>query len=237
MKVLLLENISAVAVQVFRDAGYEVESLKPALDEHELIEKVSGVSILGVRSKTRVSQAVLESASQLVTVGAFCIGVDKIDQKAANERGIAVFNDPHSNSRSVAELAMGEIILLLRRTFLASTQMHQGEWNKSAAGAHAEEESTEDRDAGGEGQYREIEWNRELIGFPRIRKQRRQGTATCKSQSDAEYSAECGEQRAFRQHSAQDANASRAKGEANRNFPLSGCRPREQHDDRVSCPA
>ena len=136
MKVLLLENISAVAVQVFRDAGYEVESLKPALDERELVEKIQGVSVLGVRSKSRVSQAVLEAASDLVAVGAFCIGVDKIDQKTANERGIAVFNDPHSNSRSVAELAMGEIILLLRRIFFASTQMHQGVWNKSAAGAH-----------------------------------------------------------------------------------------------------
>ena len=136
MKVLLLENISAVAVQVFRDARYEVESLKPALDERELIEKIRGVSVLGIRSKTHVSQAVLDAASELVVVGAFCIGVDKIDQKAANERGIAVFNDPHSNSRSVAELAIGEIILLLRRIFLASTQMHSGEWNKSAAGAH-----------------------------------------------------------------------------------------------------
>ena len=136
MKVLLLENISAVAVQVFRDAGYEVESLKPALDERELIEKIRGVSVLGVRSKSRVSQAVLEASTQLVAVGAFCIGVDKIDQKTANERGIAVFNDPHSNSRSVAELAMGEIILLLRRIFFASTQMHQGVWNKSASGAH-----------------------------------------------------------------------------------------------------
>ena len=69
-------------------------------------------------------------------MGAFCIGVDKIDQKTASEHGIAVFNDPHSNSRSVAELAMGEIIVLLRRTFFASTQMHQGVWNKSAGGAH-----------------------------------------------------------------------------------------------------
>ncbi len=136
MKVLLLENISAVAVQVFRDAGYEVESLKPALDERELLEKIRGVSVLGVRSKSRVSQAVLEEASELVAVGAFCIGVDKIDQKTANDRGIAVFNDPHSNSRSVAELALGEIILLLRRTFQASTEMHRGVWNKSAAGAH-----------------------------------------------------------------------------------------------------
>src|SRR5262252_5476684 len=155
LKVLLLENISAVAVEVFRDAGYEVESLKAALEELELIEKIRGVSILGVRSKTRVSKAVLDAAcartekspllpdagrngapAGLVAVGAFCIGVDMIDQKTASEHGIAVFNDPHSNSRSVAELALGEIILLLRRTFQASTEMHRGVWNKSAAGAH-----------------------------------------------------------------------------------------------------
>jgi len=89
-----------------------------------------------VRSKTRITPAVLAAAPKLVAVGAFCIGVDKIDQKAASERGIAVFNDPHSNSRSVAELVMGEIIMLLRRTFQASSEMHRGEWNKSAAGAH-----------------------------------------------------------------------------------------------------
>ena len=144
MKVLLLENISAIAVKVFRDAGYEVESLKSALEERELVEKIRGVSILGVRSKTRVSAAVLEAAAspgtalapKLVAVGAFCIGVEKIDRAAASERGIAVFNDPHSNSRSVAELVMGEIILLLRRTFQASMEMHRGVWNKSAAGAH-----------------------------------------------------------------------------------------------------
>jgi len=136
LKVLLLENISAVAAEVFRDAGYEVESLKPALEERELMSKIGDVSILGVRSKTRVTAAVLEAAKKLVAVGAFCIGVDKIDGKTASERGIAVFNDPHSNSRSVAELAMGEIIVLLRRVFVSSTQMHSGVWNKSAAGAH-----------------------------------------------------------------------------------------------------
>ncbi len=136
MKALLLENISAVAVQVFRDAGYEVESLKVALEERELIEKIRGASILGVRSKTRVSPDVLKAAQNLVAVGAFCIGVEKIDCAASSERGIAVFNDPHSNSRSVAELVMGEIIMLLRRTFAVSTQMHSGVWNKSAAGAH-----------------------------------------------------------------------------------------------------
>jgi D-3-phosphoglycerate dehydrogenase len=136
LKVLLLENISAVAVEGFRAAGYDVESHKAALEERELIEKVGAVSILGVRSKTRVSAAVIEAAQKLVAVGAFCIGVDKIDRAAASERGVAVFNDPHSNSRSVAELVMGEIIMLLRRTFAASTQMHSGMWNKSAAGAH-----------------------------------------------------------------------------------------------------
>jgi D-3-phosphoglycerate dehydrogenase / 2-oxoglutarate reductase len=136
LRALLLENISAVAVDGFREAGYEVESHKTALDERELVQKVSGASILGVRSKTRVTAAVLQAAPKLLAVGAFCIGVDKIDQKAASERGIAVFNDPHSNSRSVAELVMGEIIMLLRRTFQASSEMHRGVWNKSAAGAH-----------------------------------------------------------------------------------------------------
>ncbi len=136
MKVLLLENISAVAVEGFRAAGYDVEAHKAALEEGDLVEKVRAVSILGVRSKTKVSAAVIEVAQKLVAVGAFCIGVDKIDRAAASERGVAVFNDPHSNSRSVAELVMGEIIMLLRRTFAASTQMHSGLWNKSAAGAH-----------------------------------------------------------------------------------------------------
>ena len=136
MKVLLLENISAVAVEQFRAAGYEVESHKPAMEERELVGKIRDAAILGVRSKTPITKTVIESAEKLVAVGAFCIGVDKIDRAAASERGIAVFNDPHSNSRSVAELTMGEIILLLRRTFQASTEMHRGEWNKSAAGAH-----------------------------------------------------------------------------------------------------
>jgi D-3-phosphoglycerate dehydrogenase / 2-oxoglutarate reductase len=136
LKVLLFENISAAAAQAFRNAGYEVEAHGSALGERELVEKIGGVSVLGVRSKTRISAAAIEAGKKLVAVGAFCIGVDKIDRAAASERGIAVFNDPHSNSRSVAELALGEIILLLRRTFQASTEMHSGVWNKSAAGAH-----------------------------------------------------------------------------------------------------
>src|SRR4029077_17966634 len=109
---------------------------KGALDERALIEKVRGASILGARSKTCVTAAGLDAAPDLGAVGAFCIGVGKIDRAASSERGIAVFNDPHSNSRSVAELAMGEIILLMRRTFEASTQLHSGVWNKSSAGSH-----------------------------------------------------------------------------------------------------
>lgn len=136
MKVLLLENVSGVAVTQFQDAGFEVESLKGALEEKDLTEKVRGTSILGVRSKTRITAAVLEAAPDLISIGAYCIGVEKIDRTAASERGIAVFNDPHSNSRSVAELAMGEIILVMRRTFEVSTQLHGGTWNKSSAGSH-----------------------------------------------------------------------------------------------------
>jgi D-3-phosphoglycerate dehydrogenase / 2-oxoglutarate reductase len=136
LKVLLLENISGVAASQFEEAGFEVESLKGALDEAKLIQKIRGTSILGARSKTHISAAVLDASPELVAVGAFCIGVDKIDRTASSERGIAVFNDPHSNSRSVAELAMGETILLMRRTFEASTRLHGGQWNKSSAGSH-----------------------------------------------------------------------------------------------------
>ena len=136
MKVLLLENISGVAASQFEESGFQVESLEGALEEWELVERVRGTSILGVRSKTRITAAVLNAAPELVSVGAFCIGVDKIDRVASSDRGIAVFNDPHSNSRSVAELVMGEIILLMRRTFEMSSQLHRGVWNKSAAGSH-----------------------------------------------------------------------------------------------------
>jgi len=136
LKVLLLENVSGVAATQFEEAGFEVELLKGTLEEAALIAKLREISILGVRSKTQITAAVLEAAAELVAVGAFCIGVDKIDRAAASNRGIGVFNDPHSNSRSVAELAMGEIILLLRRTFELSRQLHGGAWNKSAAGSH-----------------------------------------------------------------------------------------------------
>jgi D-3-phosphoglycerate dehydrogenase len=136
LKALLLENISGVAKTTFIEAGFEVESLPSALNESQLREKLCDVSVLGIRSKTNVTNGALESARSLLAVGAFCIGVDQIDKAACNQRGIAVFNDPHSNSRSVAELALGEIIMLLRRIFAASTELHGGTWNKTASGCH-----------------------------------------------------------------------------------------------------
>ncbi|MGH9522840.1 MAG: phosphoglycerate dehydrogenase, partial [Terriglobales bacterium] len=136
MKALLLENISGVAAEQFADRGYTVESVPGALDEAALAERIKGVSLLGVRSKTPITRAVIDHATDLVAIGAFCIGVDRIDRAACGERGIAVFNDPHSNSRSVAELALGEIIMLARRVFVSSTDLHSGKWKKTSQGCH-----------------------------------------------------------------------------------------------------
>jgi len=136
LKVLLLENISGVAKSKLIEAGFEVESLSSALNESQLRDKLRDVTVLGIRSKTNITPGALESAPSLLAVGAFCIGVDQIDKAACNRQGIAVFNDPHSNSRSVAELALGEIIMLLRSTFAASTELHSGTWNKTASGCH-----------------------------------------------------------------------------------------------------
>ena len=136
MKALLLENISGLAASAFAASGLQVETVSAALDEAELIKKMHDVTVLGVRSKTKVSEAVFNAAPNLLAIGAFCIGTDKVNLAAASDRGVAVFNDPHSNSRSVAELAMGEIILVMRRIFAASTDLHQGKWRKSATGCH-----------------------------------------------------------------------------------------------------
>jgi D-3-phosphoglycerate dehydrogenase / 2-oxoglutarate reductase len=136
LKALLLENISGVAKSNFVQAGFEVETLPGALTEAELLKKLRDVAVLGLRSKTRINAAALQAAPNLLAVGAFCIGVDQIDRQACSDLGIGVFNDPHSNSRSVAELALGEIIVLVRRVFAAGMAMHSGSWNKTATGAH-----------------------------------------------------------------------------------------------------
>jgi D-3-phosphoglycerate dehydrogenase / 2-oxoglutarate reductase len=136
LRALLLENIHADAVSLLAETGAHVERLDRALDERELAQRLAGVHLLGIRSKTAVSAAVLDAAPDLLAVGAFCIGTNQIDLAAASERGIAVFNAPFSNTRSVVELALAEIIALTRRLTQKSTDMHAGVWDKSATGAH-----------------------------------------------------------------------------------------------------
>ncbi|GHA75731.1 phosphoglycerate dehydrogenase [Pontibacter akesuensis] len=135
ISVLLLENVHPQAVALFRKEGYQVETASGAMSEAELIEKIKDVSILGIRSKTQVTRKVLEHANRLMCVGAFCIGTNQIDLDACLEAGITVFNAPYSNTRSVVELALGEIIMLSRGVIDKSNKMHQGEWDKSAAGS------------------------------------------------------------------------------------------------------
>jgi D-3-phosphoglycerate dehydrogenase len=136
IRTLLLENVHETAKQSFEQEGYPVELLSTALTEDELIEKIEDVSILGIRSKTQITRRVLEHADKLFAIGAFCIGTNQIDLGACAERGVAVFNAPYSNTRSVVELAMAEIVMLFRRTFERSTKMHKGVWDKSANGSY-----------------------------------------------------------------------------------------------------
>jgi D-3-phosphoglycerate dehydrogenase len=133
IKALLLENVHDDAVQLFRSEGYEVQVMKKGLREDELCEAVKGISILGVRSKTQLSKRVLDHADRLMAIGAFCIGTNQIDLDSCTRKGICVFNAPYSNTRSVVEMALGEMIMLMRRTFDQSMKMHNGIWEKSAS--------------------------------------------------------------------------------------------------------
>ena len=132
IKILLLENVHPDAFENLSEDGFSVELVKHSLPESELIEKIKGVHVLGIRSKTQVTQKVLEAANKLLVVGAFCIGTTQIDLKAAKQNGVVVFNAPYSNTRSVVELAIGEIIMLQRSIFPRSTEIHSGQWNKTA---------------------------------------------------------------------------------------------------------
>jgi D-3-phosphoglycerate dehydrogenase len=136
VRVLLLEQIHSDAEAILRAAGFEVEAVGRALDEDELIARVGDVALLGLRSKTHITQRVLDAAPNLVAVGAFCIGTNQIDLDAASERGITVFNAPFSNTRSVVELVIAEIISMTRRLTEKNALMHDGVWDKSADGAH-----------------------------------------------------------------------------------------------------
>ncbi|MCR4512738.1 phosphoglycerate dehydrogenase [Aeromicrobium sp. 50.2.37] len=136
VKVLLLENIHADGRDFLRGKGYDVQTNAGALGEDELIEAIQGVHLLGIRSTTYITPKVLEAAEDLIAIGAFCIGTNQIDLEATSAKGVAVFNAPYSNTRSVVELAIAEIISLARRLHEKSTDMHRGVWNKSAAGSH-----------------------------------------------------------------------------------------------------
>ena len=135
-RALLVENIDVVAADLLSSAGYEVSSLRGALDESDLIAALDGVDLLGIRSKTKVTADVLARRPQLAAVGAFCIGTDQIDLPAAAAAGVAVFNAPYSNTRSVVELAIAEIISLARRLTDRDRSLHAGVWDKSAKGSH-----------------------------------------------------------------------------------------------------
>jgi D-3-phosphoglycerate dehydrogenase len=136
IKILFLENISDAAVKKFRSHGYaQVEKINRALSEQQLIEAVKDVHILGIRSKTSITENVLNAAKKLQAIGCFCIGVNQIDLRAATQRGVAVFNAPYSNTRSVAELTLGASIMLMRGIPDKNNAAHKGIWQKEAKGS------------------------------------------------------------------------------------------------------
>jgi len=135
IKILLLENVHPDAFSKLSSDWFSVETVSKSLSEDELIEKIKDVHVLGIRSKTNVTERVVAAAEKLMVVSAFCIGTKQIDLESCKEKGIVVFNAPYSNTRSVVELAIGEIIMLMRSVFQRSTEIHSGQWNKTAEGS------------------------------------------------------------------------------------------------------
>ena len=135
IKILLLENVHQDAFTKLSSDGFSVETVSKSLSEDELIEKIKDVHVLGIRSKTNVTKKVIDAADKLMVVSAFCIGTKQINLEACKEKGVVVFNAPYSNTRSVVELAIGEIIMLMRSVFQRSTEIHNGQWNKTAQGS------------------------------------------------------------------------------------------------------
>jgi len=136
IRILLLEGVHATAVERLTAAGYDVESRPGALDEATLCEAIDGVHVLGIRSRTRLTAPVLAAGRRLLSVGCFCIGTSQVDLAAANAAGVPVFNAPLSNTRSVAELILAELIMLSRRLGDANGELHRGQWRKQAGGRH-----------------------------------------------------------------------------------------------------
>ncbi|HAO46173.1 MAG TPA: phosphoglycerate dehydrogenase [Chitinophagaceae bacterium] len=136
INILFLENISDSAVKHFNAAGYtNVKKLNGALNEEELIAAVKNVHLLGIRSKTQISKKILDAAEKLQAIGCFCIGVNQVDLKTATKNGVAVFNAPYSNTRSVAELVIGASIILIRKVLDKNKAAHEGRWMKDASGS------------------------------------------------------------------------------------------------------
>jgi D-3-phosphoglycerate dehydrogenase len=135
IKVLLLENVHPVAIALLKAEGFNVQTYHAALTEAELCQKIKNISVLGIRSQTQITAKVLENAPRLMVIGAFCIGTNQIDLTTATKKGVAVFNAPFSNTRSVVELAVAEMIMLIRNIVDKSAKMHKGEWDKSAKGS------------------------------------------------------------------------------------------------------
>ncbi len=134
INVLLLENIHTNAYELFAKDGFNVELRKDAMSEEELIQVLPNIHILGIRSKTNITKKALEHAPKLLSIGCFCIGTNQVDLSAAENQGIVVFNAPYSNTRSVAELVIAEIVILARKIGDQSSAMHKGKWNKISKG-------------------------------------------------------------------------------------------------------
>jgi D-3-phosphoglycerate dehydrogenase len=136
IKILLLENVHPVAADAFRAEGFQVEAVKGAVSEAELAERARDVHVLGIRSKTQVTPRILDEARRLLAVGAFCIGTNQVALGHASRGGVPVFNAPFSNTRSVAELILAEIVMLSRHLGDRSREVHDGRWRKVAVGSH-----------------------------------------------------------------------------------------------------
>ena len=135
-KVLLLENPHAVADETFHKYGFDVQRISGSLSESDLIEAIQGYSIVGIRSKTTITKKVLDSAPDLCAIGTFCIGTNQVDLTSASEHGVAVFNAPYSNTRSVVEMVIAELIMLTRHVPMHDKELRQHQWNKTSAGSH-----------------------------------------------------------------------------------------------------
>tara|TARA_B100000378_G_scaffold129716_1_gene104885 strand:- start:827 stop:2059 length:1233 start_codon:yes stop_codon:yes gene_type:complete len=136
IKVLLLERINTIAKSIFEKEGYEIETFDESLNEKELSEKIKDISILGIRSKTIITKKVLQSANRLLSIGAYCIGINQINLKECQKKGVIVFNAPFSNTRSVVEIVIAQIIILMRNIIIKSNQMHKGIWKKDSINSY-----------------------------------------------------------------------------------------------------